>query len=206
MQSGHSLITSQPDDCLIYGAAEIFLSPEVAIVQHFTSVVQVSGDFFENGAAYFAKMCYTQIRFTVSNGECSPFVGHNAFVRWSAVQDVGMDTGDPEDVMYWSEYHISEDLNMGMRLQTAGWVTRYAAYHKEEFKEMVSLTIYDEISRWERYSYGDSEMIFNPIWTWLWKTPFTKLFRDFLFCDMHLSSKLSILSYMTSCKSRRSSS
>jgi cellulose synthase/poly-beta-1,6-N-acetylglucosamine synthase-like glycosyltransferase len=178
----------------------MFLSPEVAIVQHMTSVVQVSGDFFENGAAYFAKMCYTQIRFTVSNGECSPFVGHNAFVRWSALQDVGMVTPDPEDVMYWSEYHISEDFNMGLRLQTAGWVTRYAAYHKEAFKEMVSLTIYDEISRWERYAYGDSEMMFNPIWTWIWRGPFTKLFRDFVFCDMHLASKLSIISYMTSCE------
>lgn len=194
------LIFIQPEDCLINGAAEMFLSPEVAIIQHYTSVYQVSGDFFENGAAYFAKMCYTQIRYTVSNGECSPFVGHNAFVRWSAIQDVGIDTGDPNYVMYWSEYHISEDFNMSIRLQTAKWVTRMASYHQEEFKEQVSLTIYDEISRWERYSYGDSELVFHPIWTWLWRGPFTRLFKDFVFCDMHWSSKLSILSYMTSCK------
>jgi cellulose synthase/poly-beta-1,6-N-acetylglucosamine synthase-like glycosyltransferase len=190
----------------MYGAAEMYMNPEVAIVQHYTSVVQVAGDFFENGAAYFAKMCYMQIRFTVSGGEASPFVGHNAFVRWAAVQDVGMEkgyTGDQTDVMYWSEYHISEDFNMSVRLQSAGWVTRYAAYHKEEFKEMVSLTIYDEISRWERYAYGDSEMIFNPVWSWIWRGPFTKLFRNFVFCDMHLSSKLNIISYMTSCKLRR---
>lgn len=190
----------QPKDCLIYGAAEMYLSQEVAIIQHHTSVYQVSGDFFENGATYFAKMCYAQIRFNVSNGECSPFVGHNAFVRWKAIQDVAMDTGNPDYVMYWSEYHISEDFNMSIRLQSADWVTRYASYHQDEFKEQVSLTIYDEISRWERYSYGDSELIFNPFWSWLWRTPFTPLFRKFLFCDMHWSSKLSILSYMTSCK------
>ncbi|ETI23905.1 hypothetical protein G647_05712 [Cladophialophora carrionii CBS 160.54] len=190
--------TRVPRDCLINGAAEMFLSPEVAIVQHHTSVYQVSGDFFENGATYFAKMCYAQIRFQVSNGECAPFVGHNAFVRWKALQDVGIDTGDPNYVMYWSEYHISEDFNMSIRLQSANWVTRYASYHQDEFKEQVSLTIYDEISRWERYSYGDSELLFNPIWTWLWRGPFTPLFRKFLFCDMHWSSKLSIISYMTS--------
>jgi cellulose synthase/poly-beta-1,6-N-acetylglucosamine synthase-like glycosyltransferase len=178
----------------------MFLSPEVAIVQHHTSVYQVSGDFFENGATYFAKMCYAQIRFQVSNGECAPFVGHNAFVRWKALQDVAIDTGDPNYVMYWSEYHISEDFNMSIRLQSANWVTRYASYHQDEFKEQVSLTIYDEISRWERYSYGDSELLFNPIWTWLWRGPFTRLFRKFLFCDMHWSSKLSIISYMTSCE------
>jgi len=190
----------QPKDCLISGAAEMFLSPEVAIVQHHTSVYQVSGDFFENGATYFARMCYAQIRFQVSNGECSPFVGHNAFVRWKALQDVAIDTGDPNYEMYWSEYHISEDFNMSIRLQSADWVTRYASYHQDEFKEQVSLTIYDEISRWERYSYGDSELMFHPIWTWLWKGPFTPLFRKFLFCSMHWSSKLSIISYMTSCE------
>ncbi len=79
----------------------MFLSPEVAIVQHHTSVTQVSGDFFENGATYFAKMCYAQIRFQVSNGECAPFVGHNAFVRWKALQDVAVDTGDPNYLMYY---------------------------------------------------------------------------------------------------------
>ena len=193
-------MSPQPRDCLINGAAEMFLSPEVAVVQHHTSVTQVSGDFFENGATYFAKMCYAQIRFQVSNGECSPFVGHNAFVRWKALQDVAIDTGDPNYLMYWSEYHISEDFNMSIRLQSANWVTRYASYHQDEFREQVSLTIYDEISRWERYSYGDSELLFNPIWTWLWRGPFTRLFRKFLFCDMHWSSKLSIISYMTSCE------
>jgi hypothetical protein len=176
----------------------MFLSPEVAIVQHHTSVTQVSGDFFENGATYFAKMCYAQIRFQVSNGECAPFVGHNAFVRWKALQDVAMTTKDPNYTMYYSEYHISEDFNMSIRLQSANWVTRYASYHQDEFKEQVSLTIYDEISRWERYSYGDSELLFNPIWSWIWRGPFTPLFRKFLFCDMHWSSKLSIISYMGS--------
>jgi hypothetical protein len=55
-QSGRFLIACQPEDCLIYGAAEMFMNPEVAILQHCTSVVQVSGDFFENGKFY---LCLT---------------------------------------------------------------------------------------------------------------------------------------------------
>ncbi|EZF73045.1 hypothetical protein H105_04976, partial [Trichophyton soudanense CBS 452.61] len=34
-------VNSQPVDCLVYGAAEMFLSPEVAIIQHSTGVMQV---------------------------------------------------------------------------------------------------------------------------------------------------------------------
>lgn len=44
--------TIVPEDCLMYGAAEMFLSPEVAIVQHATGVMQVSWDYFENGITY----------------------------------------------------------------------------------------------------------------------------------------------------------
>lgn len=39
---------------------------------------------------------------------------------------------------------------MAMRLQTTGHVIRLASYHDEEFKEGVSLTIYDELTRWEK--------------------------------------------------------
>lgn len=72
----------QPADCLLYGAAEMFLSPEVAIIQHSTSVMQVSQDYFENGITYFTNLIYSAIRFAVGSGETAPFVGHNAFLRW----------------------------------------------------------------------------------------------------------------------------
>jgi hypothetical protein len=60
----------------------MFLSPEVAIVQHSTGVMQVQHDYFENGITYFTNMVYSAINFSVSNGEVAPFVGHNAFLRW----------------------------------------------------------------------------------------------------------------------------
>lgn len=53
---------------------------------------------------------------------------------------------------YWSENHVLEDFDLALRLQTAGDVVRLASYHNDEFKEGVSLTIYDELTRWEKYA------------------------------------------------------
>ncbi|ORY16516.1 glycosyl transferase family group 2-domain-containing protein [Clohesyomyces aquaticus] len=189
--------TRVPEDCLMYGAAEMFLSPEVAIVQHSTGVMQVSGDYFENAITFFTNLVYTAIRFSVGSGEVGPFVGHNAFLRWQAVQSVGV----PEDggyVAFWSESHVSEDFDIALRLQVTGNIVRLASYHGDGFKEGVSLTIYDELNRWEKYAYGCNELVFNPIHTWLWRGPFTKLFRTFLFSNMQLSSKLTIIGYISS--------
>ena len=74
--------TRVPVDCLLYGAAEMFLNPEVAIIQHSTGVMQVSHDYFENGITFFTNLVYSSIRFSIGSGEVAPFVGHNAFLRW----------------------------------------------------------------------------------------------------------------------------
>ncbi|THC88545.1 hypothetical protein EYZ11_012006 [Aspergillus tanneri] len=189
--------TRVPVDCLLHGAVEMYLSPEVAIVQHATGVMQVSWDYFENGIAFFTNLIYSAIQFSVGSGETAPFVGHNAFLRWKAVQSVGRD--DPDGyVTYWSESHVSEDFDLALRLQIAGNVIRLANYHHREFKEGVSLTIYDELARWEKYAYGCNELVFNPLRTWLWRGPCTRLFMTFLWSNLQLSSKLTILGYISS--------
>ena len=189
--------TRVPVDCLLYGAAEMFLSPEVAIVQHSTGVMQVTRDYFENGITFFTNLVYTSIRFSIGSGEVAPFVGHNAFLRWQAIQDIGR-SDDTGFVAYWSESHVSEDFDVSLRLQMAGNVIRIANYHGDEFKEGVSLTIYDEIARWQKYAYGVSEMIFHPLHRWIYKGPFTPLFYTFLRSNIMWSSKVSIMSYMCS--------
>jgi len=178
----------------------MFHSPELAIIQHSTGVMQVQKDYFENGIAYFTNVIYSSIRLAVANGEVAPFVGHNAFLRWSAVQSVGRTEENSDYIAFWSESHVSEDFDMALRLQIAGNTVRLGAYHNDEFKEGVSLHIYDELARWEKYAYGCNELVFNPMYTWLWKGPFSKLFRDFLGSSIHLGSKLTILGYITSCK------
>ena len=55
---------------------------------------------------------------------------------------------------WWSESHVSEDLEMSLRLQIAGWRVRYATYCGDGFQEGVSLTVYDELRRWQKYGYG----------------------------------------------------
>ncbi|PHH79878.1 hypothetical protein CDD83_3824 [Cordyceps sp. RAO-2017] len=188
--------TRVPVDCLLYAAAELFLSPEVGIIQHATGVMQVSHDYFENAITYFTNLVYTAISFSISSGESAPFVGHNAFLRWGAIQDVC-----PEEVEYtpyWSESHVSEDFDIALRLQMKNFIIRVASYHGNGFKEGVSLTVYDEIMRWQKYSYGVSEMIFHPLHRWLFRGPFTPLFYTFLGSDIMYSSKISILAYMCS--------
>ncbi|KAK3944154.1 glycosyl transferase family group 2-domain-containing protein [Diplogelasinospora grovesii] len=189
--------TRVPVDCLLYGAAEMFLSPEVAIVQHSTGVMQVSWDYFENGITFFTNMVYTAIRFSIGSGEVAPFVGHNAFLRWQAVQDVGV-VEDGGYVAYWSESHVSEDFDIALRLQIKGSIVRVASYHGDGFQEGVSLTIYDEIARWQKYAYGVSEMIFHPLYRWPLKGPFTPLFYTFLGSNIMYSSKISIFAYICS--------
>lgn len=127
--------------------------------------------------------------------DVAPFVGHNAILRWSAIQQVSyMDEDGYEK--FWSESHVSEDFDMSLRLQCDGYIIRLAAWAGEGFKEGVSLTVYDELARWEKYAYGCNELLFHPIRKWIYKGPFTPLFRRFLFSNIRFTSKITIVSYI----------
>lgn len=52
-----------------------------------------------------------------ANGEVAPFVGHNAFLRWSAIQDAAFVDEDDGVKKIWSESNVSEDFDMALRLQ-----------------------------------------------------------------------------------------
>ncbi|KAJ8107984.1 hypothetical protein OPT61_g8490 [Boeremia exigua] len=190
--------TVVPEDCLINGAAEMFLSPEVAIIQHHTGVMQVSWDWFENGIAYLTNLVYSSIRFAIGSGETAPFVGHNAFLRWEAVQDVAGPPDSEGYVRFWSDSSVSEDFDMALRLQINGSIIRLASYHGGGFKEGISLSIFDELGRWEKYAYGCSELVFHPFRDWICKGPITPLFRNFLGSNLQLSSKMTIVGYISS--------
>jgi Glycosyl transferase family group 2 len=133
----------------MYGALEMHESPEVAILQHASGVMQVAHNAFENGITYFTNLIYMSIQFAVGNGDAAPFVGHNAFLRWKAVQAVSFE----EDGMrkFWSDSHVSEDFDISLRMQMNKFIVRLATYHQGGFKEGVSLTVYDELARWEKY-------------------------------------------------------
>jgi hypothetical protein len=188
--------TRVPTDCLLDAVSEMEQSPEVAILQYSSGVMNVTSSFFENGITFFTNLIYTQICFSVANGDVAPFVGHNAVLRWNALQHIAYDCADDSREKYWSEETVSEDFDMALRLQTSGYLVRLAAYQGDGFKEGVSLTVYDELARWEKYAYGCNELIFNPLNKWLFHGPITPLFRRFLFSNMPLPSKLTICAYI----------
>ncbi|KAK4117397.1 hypothetical protein N656DRAFT_699381 [Canariomyces notabilis] len=187
--------TRVPADCLLDAVSEMELSPDVGIMQFSSGVMQVVHTYFENGITFFTNLIYSAIRYTVSNGDVAPFVGHNAILRWSAIQQVSYEDEDGYE-KFWSESHVSEDFDMSLRLQCNGYIIRLAAWAGEGFKEGVSLTVYDELARWEKYAYGCNELLFHPIRQWLWKGPFTPLFRRFLFSNIRFTSKITVISYI----------
>ncbi|KAI5867381.1 glycosyl transferase family group 2-domain-containing protein [Durotheca rogersii] len=187
--------TRVPADCLLDAVSEMEQSPDVGIMQFSSGVMQVVHTYFENGITFFTNLIYSAIRYTVSNGDVAPFVGHNAILRWSAIQQVSYEDEDGYE-KFWSESHVSEDFDMSLRLQCSGYIIRLAAWAGDGFKEGVSLTVYDELARWEKYAYGCNELLFHPIRMWLWKGPFTPLFRRFLFSNIRFTSKITIVSYI----------
>lgn len=187
--------TRVPTDCLLDACSEMEQSQDVGIMQFSSGVMNVTDSYFEKAITFFTNLIYTAIRFYVANGDVAPFVGHNAILRWSAIQQVSyMDEDGYEK--FWSESHVSEDFDMSLRLQVNGYVIRLAAWAGDGFKEGVSLTVYDELARWEKYAYGCNELLFHPIRFWLWRGPFTPLFRTFLRSNVRLTSKITILSYI----------
>ena len=52
-------------------------------------------------------------------------------------------------------------------LQVKGYIGRYITYTGPDFKEGLSLSIHDEISRMRKYAFGCSELVFNPLSQWI---------------------------------------
>jgi cellulose synthase/poly-beta-1,6-N-acetylglucosamine synthase-like glycosyltransferase len=140
--------TIVPEDCLRDAAREMAESPEIGVIQHESDVMQVAHNYFENGIAHFTRRINHAISFAAANGEVAAFVGHNAFLRWSAIQDVAFIDGADGERKIWSESNVSEDFDMALRLQLGGYVVRWATYSEGGFKEGVSLTADDELNRW----------------------------------------------------------
>ncbi|KAI5478077.1 hypothetical protein MNV49_005442 [Pseudohyphozyma bogoriensis] len=190
--------TRLPADCFLDACSEMEQCPEVGILQVCSSTFLAGAGYFENGISFFTKCVNFSISWVVANGGCSPFMGHNAFLRWSALQEQAFI--DPEDGVrkIWSESHVSEDFVISLNLIRAGYILRWATYFGDGFKEGVSLSAVDELNRWQKYAFGCSEMAFNPIRQWHRKSPFAKLYREFLWSNAPLHYKFSCTSYIFS--------
>ncbi|KAJ7905080.1 glycosyl transferase family group 2-domain-containing protein [Mycena leptocephala] len=172
--------TIVPEDCLRDAAREMTECPTVAILQHESDVMQVAHHYFENGISYFTRRINRCISMACANGEVAPFMGHNAFLRWKAIQDAAfVDPADGKEKI-WSESNVSEDFDMALRLLLRGYIIRWATYSQGGFKEGVSLTVDNELDRWQKYARG----------------PVTSQIHKFLWCKaapMHY--KISMMAY-----------
>jgi cellulose synthase/poly-beta-1,6-N-acetylglucosamine synthase-like glycosyltransferase len=183
--------TRAPVDYLLDAASEMEQSPKCAILQYFSGVMQVTESFLKNGITFFTNLIYMAIRYTVANGDVSRFVGHNAILRWSALQEVSFEDEDGYE-KFWSESHVSKDFDMSLRLQCAGYMIRLGGYTGDCFKNGVSLTVYDELNHWEKYAYGCNELLFHTFRFRITRGPFTPLFRRFLTSNIRFTSKLTM--------------
>ncbi|KAG7090061.1 hypothetical protein E1B28_011678 [Marasmius oreades] len=213
--------TIVPEDCFRDAAREMAASEELAIIQHESDVMQVAHHYFENGITHFTRRINKCISYGCANGEVAPFVGHNAFLRWSAVQDASfIDENDvnyigscalmkeqadpstfeppPPERKMWSESNVSEDFDLALRLLLKGYTLRWATYSNGGFKEGVSLTIVDELARWQKYAYGCDEIIFNPLIHWWRKGPISKQLSGFMMSKAPVHYKIGMSSYMFS--------
>jgi cellulose synthase/poly-beta-1,6-N-acetylglucosamine synthase-like glycosyltransferase len=116
--------------------------------------MQITHNFFENSITFSTNMIYTAIRFGIASGDVAPFEGHNAILRQTAIQQVAFIDADDGKEKLWSESHASEDFDVALRLQVLGYIVRLAACAGDGFKEGLSLTVYDEQTRWEKYAFG----------------------------------------------------
>ncbi|KAJ7235647.1 glycosyl transferase family group 2-domain-containing protein [Mycena haematopus] len=190
--------TIVPEDCFRDAAREMYESPDLAIIQHESDVMQVAHHYFENGITHFTRRINKCISYGCANGEVAPFVGHNAFLRWSAVQDAAFDDPDDGKRKQWSESNVSEDFDLALRLLLGGYTLRWATYSEGGFKEGVSLTVVDELARWQKYAYGCDEIIFNPIIRWWRKGPISDQLRGFVWSIAPVHYKIGMMSYMFS--------
>ncbi|KAF5347443.1 hypothetical protein D9756_011118 [Leucocoprinus leucothites] len=193
--------TVVPEDCLRDAAREMAECPDVAIIQHESDVMQVAFHYFESGIAHFTRRINKCISLGCANGEVAPFVGHNAFLRWSALQEAAFVDVDGVSKV-WSEHNVSEDFDMALRLQASYiliiYLIQWATYSEGGFKEGVSLTVDDELNRWQKYAYGCNELLFNPLKDWWRLGPITKQLRTFIWSGAPVHYKLSMMAYMFS--------
>ncbi|KAF8065367.1 glycosyl transferase family group 2-domain-containing protein [Lyophyllum atratum] len=190
--------TIVPEDCFRDAAREMGESADVAIIQHESDVMQVAYHYFENGITHFTRRINRCISLGCANGEVAPFVGHNAFLRWSAVQDAAFVDAVDGGKKQWSEANVSEDFDLALRLLLKGYTLRWATYSEGGFKEGVSLTVVDELARWQKYAYGCNEIIFNPLVKWWSHGPISPQLRGFVWSRAPVHYKIGMMSYMFS--------
>lgn len=62
--------------------------PQITILQYASGFMNVTDSLPEMGITFFTSLVYTALRYAVANGDVAAFVGHDAILRWKALQDI----------------------------------------------------------------------------------------------------------------------
>ncbi len=196
-----------------------FIDPRVALVQTITKSMidpTQTKSVWVGAVAHFTDNIYQlSFRLITAFGDPSPFVGHNAFIRYTSLQEVAhpsykqtyqvceisenvLQYSPPQTQLiteYFSEEHVSEDFELSTRLQAANYIISYCTY-MHGFEEGVTFTPTDEIIRLNKYAYGVSELLINPIREWRSKGILSQTIKAFLFSpNITMTTKYNILGY-----------
>lgn len=153
-------------------AIEDFLADEkLSYIQCATEPYNTDDNYFTRLLSHFTRINYSiSSPIEVNSGSMVALVGHNAFIRTTHLKERG----------YWSENRVSEDRSLALDLAADGYHGKYLDLEDMRFKELVSNSYEDEMSRRARYSYGLGEIYFNPITDWFKKGLITEQFKNFL--------------------------
>jgi cellulose synthase/poly-beta-1,6-N-acetylglucosamine synthase-like glycosyltransferase len=103
---------------------------------------------------------------------------------------------EPYQFQFFSEHHVSEDFELSLRLQTAGYKGRYATYI-DGFEEGVTLSALDEIGRLQKYAYGVNELTIHPIGQWCSRGILGSTFKAYLLSsNVSFAAKYNVLGYI----------
>lgn len=189
-----------PKNFILPTAVECFLNPQLAILHFLSNTMFVGGTVEEKWCAWVKRQVDLTRRSYAISGASLAYSGGLCAVRRTAMQSISYydEDGRPK---YWSESHISEDLDYSLRTLAAGHQIRIADYRlgsmDDHFLEGVSLTIHDEIAWYEKNAVAKVEFIFNPLRIWIFRGPFTPLFRYyFLHSSLPIAQRIKDLSFM----------
>jgi cellulose synthase/poly-beta-1,6-N-acetylglucosamine synthase-like glycosyltransferase len=187
--------TRVPASCITDTVAEFMYdgSDRLAFTQHFTTPFRLAAEgegssYWYNIIAFFTEKIYFMgIAFSTAMGGACPLVGHNAFIRYRCIKEVGG----------WNEQCVSEDYDMFLRLASAGYHGRFVMYTGSDFKEGVSTRFIDEVRKFQRFTYGACEMCINPLKRWPCEGPLAKGFIQFLGSSLTWHDKFNTLFYLS---------
>ena len=189
--------TRVPLSCLYDTVGEFAICPNLGFCQHNIGVLRVQDNYWEDFLANFTDLLYSvYIALGPGNGEPPPLVGHNATLNWEAMQAASWFDEEVKYRCYWSEKHVSEDFDMSLRLQSSGYVGRYIMYTGTDFREGVSISVFDEMIKLKKYAYGTSEMLFNKVKDWPRCGIISPLMWAYLRSNVRLDGKINMIAYL----------